>query len=68
MRAYYCDLCKKVIKPAELRVEADIKIDKRTVGLDMHSNCWYTFIQELSKLIGEDERLSAEKEQSVLHG
>ena len=57
MREYYCDLCKKVIKPIELRVEADIKIDKRTVGLDMHSNCWYVFLRELGELIEEDERL-----------
>ncbi len=57
MREYYCDICKKVIKPVDLRVQAEIIIDGRTKELDMHSNCWYVFMRELGKLIEEDERL-----------
>ena len=57
MREYYCDICKKVIKPVDLRVQAEIIIDGRTKELDMHSNCWYVFLRELGKLIEEDERL-----------
>lgn len=61
MKKIYCDLCKKEIKPEDLHTELPLNIGSKHFDIDMHSACYYKFIQALREdLLGETYTVNAE--------
>lgn len=57
MKEYICELCKKPIKKSDIRMTFNIRIDDRkTEEADMHSHCYYKFMEFARKNLLEDEK------------
>ena len=58
MKIYICDLCKKEITPADIRVSFPVEIDDKIKELsDMHSHCYYKFMAYARKNLIENEEI-----------
>lgn len=57
MKRYVCDLCRREIKPSDIRMSFDVDIDgKKTEEVNMHSHCYYNFMNRLRDELTEEER------------
>lgn len=49
MKKCFCDLCQKEIQPADIHTSFEINIGGRVFDIDLHSDCYYNFIQKLKE-------------------
>lgn len=55
MKKCFCDLCQKEIKPADIHTSFEINIGGRVFDIDLHSDCYYNFIQKLKEDLEKNE-------------
>lgn len=55
MKKCYCDLCKKEIKLTDIPTSFEINIGGKSFDLDMHSECYYLFIEKLKENLEKNE-------------
>ena len=47
MKKMYCDLCGEEIRNYEIPTTLDLNIGGKEFNIDLHSECYYKFIQRL---------------------
>ena len=56
MKRYFCDICGKEIKPADIHIYFNINMEDKVETLDLHTICFMQFKRAIKEITDDDAR------------